>query len=507
MTDTATNAGTDPDRIRVAGVDVVAGHWIGGEPVSADVATFEVVSPIDGARLGDVAAGGAVEVDQAVTSAREAFPAWRALGPEGRGEILDRFAQGVLDRTEELAAVETVDNGSLLIANRKRVVHRAAHNLSFFAEAARRLDHATIHGDVVDNRVRYEPAGVAALITPWNSPLMLSTWKVGPALAAGNTAVLKPPEWAPLSCSLLAEIAVDAGLPAGVLNVVQGLGAEAGDALVRHPGVDRVSFTGSVATGRRVGAAAADWVTPVSLELGGKSPFVVFADADLEEAANTIAGQFANAGQVCLAGTRILVDATVQDELAGLVRKAAEPWVSGVGDPRERGVRVGPLIHPRQLERVDGMVRRAVEAGAVPMLGGGPHERGGLYYQPTILTGVSQDAEIVQEEVFGPVLTWQTFGSEDEAVELANGTPYGLAAMVFTGDAERADRVAAELVAGTVWVNCFFVRDLGAPFGGARSSGVGREGGTWSFDFYCDVKNVAVRRGSFTGGAEGERDG
>jgi 5-carboxymethyl-2-hydroxymuconic-semialdehyde dehydrogenase len=490
--------------LTVAGVEVAAGHWIGGSTTAVAGATFEVTSPIDGAVLGHVAAGDADDVDRAVAAARAAFPAWRALGPEGRGEILDRIAQGILDRTDELAAVETVDNGSLLVANRKRLVGRAAHNLSFFAEAARRLDPPTIVGDVVANQVRYEPAGVAALITPWNAPLMLSTWKVGPALAAGNTAVLKPPEWAPLSCSLLAEIAADAGLPPGVLNVVQGLGPEAGDALVRHPDVDRISFTGSVATGRLVGAAAAESVTPVSLELGGKSPFLVFADADLDEAATTIAGQFANAGQVCLAGTRILVDAAVEDDLAALVRKAAEAWT--VGDPRERGVRVGPLIHPRQLRRVDGMVRRALNAGAVPVLGGGPHERGGLYYRPTILTGVAQDAEIVQEEVFGPVLTWQTFGSEAEAVELANGTPYGLAAMVFTGDADRADRVAAELVAGTVWVNCFFVRDLDAPFGGARTSGVGREGGNWSFDFYCDVKNVAVRRGSF-GGPDGEQRG
>jgi 5-carboxymethyl-2-hydroxymuconic-semialdehyde dehydrogenase len=483
--------------LTVAGVEVVAGHWIGGEPTGPDGATFEVTSPIDGATLGQVAAGGAADVDRAVTAARAAFPAWRALGPEGRGEVLDRLAQGLLDRTDELAAVETIDNGSLLVANHKRLVGRAAHNLSFFAEAARRLDHPTFVGEVVVNQVRYEPAGVAGLITPWNAPLMLSTWKVGPALAAGNTAVLKPPEWAPLSCSLLAEIAVDAGVPPGVLNVVQGSGPEAGDALVRHPDVDRVSFTGSVATGRVVGAAAAASVTPVSLELGGKSPLLVFADADLEEAATTIVGQFANAGQVCLAGTRILVDAAVEGELAALVRKAAEAWT--VGDPRERGVRVGPLIHPRQFERVDGMVRRAVHAGAVAVLGGGPHERGGLYYRPTILAGVAQDAEIVQEEIFGPVLTWQTFGSEAEAVALANGTAYGLAGMVFTGDADRADRVAAELVAGTVWVNCFFVRDLDAPFGGARTSGVGREGGSWSFDFYCDVKNVAVRRGSFCG--------
>jgi 5-carboxymethyl-2-hydroxymuconic-semialdehyde dehydrogenase len=343
--------------------------------------------------------------------------------------------------------------------------------------------------------VRYEPAGVAALITPWNAPLMLSTWKIGPALAAGDTCVIKPPEWAPLSCSLLADIAAAAGVPPGVFNVVQGLGPDAGQALVSHPKVDRVSFTGSIATGRRVAQSAGANLTPVSLELGGKSPFIVFADADLDEAASTVAAQFGNAGQVCLAGTRVLVDAAIESDFRARVLKEAAPYT--VGDPRTKGIRVGPLIHPRQLERVSGFVDRALAAGAHALIGGAPHALGGLYYQPTILTGARQDSEIVQNEVFGPVLTWQTFDSEAEAVALANGTEYGLAAMVYTRDAQRAARVAAQAVAGTVWVNCFFVRDLDAPFGGARHSGVGREGGAWSFDFFCDVKNVAIKHDSF----------
>jgi 5-carboxymethyl-2-hydroxymuconic-semialdehyde dehydrogenase len=309
--------------------------------------------------------------------------------------------------------------------------------------------------------------------------------------------VLKPPEWAPLSCSMLAELACEAGVPAGVFNVVQGLGPEAGQALVEHPGVDRVSFTGSVATGRKVAAAAAHNLTPVSLELGGKSPLLVFADADLDEAAKTVAAQFNNAGQVCLAGTRVLVEESIEQDFRRRVLQAAAAFV--VGDPRERGVRVGPLIHPRQLERVHGFVERALACGAVPLLGGGRHERGGLYYQPTILDGVAQDSEVVQNEVFGPVLTWQRFASEREAIELANGTRYGLAATLYTRDAARAVRVADAIVAGTVWVNCYFVRDLEAPFGGARESGVGREGGHHSFDFFCDVKYVASMRGSLTG--------
>jgi 5-carboxymethyl-2-hydroxymuconic-semialdehyde dehydrogenase len=482
----------------IAGVDVETRHWIGGEPAAVGSSTFPVLSPIDGSLLCEVSAGEAADVDRAVGAARRAFPTWTSLGPTGRGKILERFAQGILDRKSELAAVETADNGSLLIGNLKRVVDRAAHNIHFFSDFARGLARGPLPGPVVDNHVRHEPAGVAALITPWNAPLLLSTWKIGPALAAGDTVVLKPPEWAPLSCSLLGEIAAAAGVPPGVFNVVQGLGPQAGQALVEHPGVDRISFTGSVATGRAVGTIAASRVTPVSLELGGKSPLIVFDDADLDDAAVTIAAQFNNAGQVCLAGTRVLVASSVEPRLRSLVLKAAGELL--VGDPRQRGVRVGPLIHPRQLERVSGLVSRALERGATALLGGAPHSIGGLYYQPTILAGVRQSDEIVQTEVFGPVLTWQTFDSEDEAIDLANGTEYGLAAVVYTRDPARAERVSARVVAGTVWVNCFFVRDLDAPFGGARLSGVGREGGAWSFDFFCDVKNVAMKRGSFEAG-------
>jgi aminomuconate-semialdehyde/2-hydroxymuconate-6-semialdehyde dehydrogenase len=482
-------------RALVAGVSVETAHWIDGAPFATGDETFEVFSPIDATRLGDVAAGDATVVDAAVGAARRAFEGWAALDPTRRGAILDGFARAILDRKEAFANVETADNGSLLAGNLHRVVDRAAHNIAFFADLARTLGGETIAGPVVDNHVRYEPAGVAALIAPWNAPLLLSTWKVGPALAAGNTVVLKSPEWAPLSCSLLAETASDAGVPPGVFNVVHGMGSVAGQALVDHPGVDRISFTGSTTTGRIVGRAAASNVVPVSLELGGKSPFVVLADADLDEAATTIAAQFLNAGQVCLAGTRILVDESIEGDLRRRVLAASEAYV--VGDPRRKGVRVGPLIHPRQLERVDGFVRRAIEAGATVLLGGVDRRLEGLYYPPTILADVAAGAEVTKEEIFGPVLTWQTFRSEAQAIELANATDYGLAAVLFTRDAERATRVSGALVAGTVWVNCYYVRDLGAPFGGARKSGIGREGGRWSFDFFCDVKNVAIKRGSF----------
>jgi acyl-CoA reductase-like NAD-dependent aldehyde dehydrogenase len=336
---------------------------------------------------------------------------------------------------------------------------------------------------------------VAAIITPWNAPLMLTTWKLGPALAAGNTAVIKPPEWAPLTCSLLAELAQQAGIPAGVVNVVQGIGEEAGAALVAHDDVDRVSFTGSTDTGRLIGAAAGRNLVPVSFELGGKSPFVVFADADLDAAAQTIAMQYLNAGQVCLAGTRILVERSIADPLLDRVRTAAAGL--RVGDPREPATRVGPLIAPEHFERVAGFVDRALASGAEPVFGGKPHPAGALYWEPTLLRKIDPHWEIFRREVFGPVLTWNEFASEDECLELANATDYGLAAMIFTRDERRAWRVGERVVAGTVWVNCYFVRDLAAPFGGSRESGIGREGGRWSFDFFCDVKNLAMKKGSF----------
>jgi 5-carboxymethyl-2-hydroxymuconic-semialdehyde dehydrogenase len=320
---------------------------------------------------------------------------------------------------------------------------------------------------------------------------MLATWKVAPALAAGNTVVLKPSEWSPLTASLLADIAAEAGLPAGVLNVVQGYGAEVGAALVAHPGVRRISFTGSVPTAKSIARSAAGNLVPASFELGGKSPLLVFADADLDLAVNLAVEQYDNAGQVCLAATRLLVEFSVAAEFTRrFVAKAAE---LRQGDPRVEATDIGPNIHLRQIEKIDGFVRRAVAAGARAVIGGGPNtDLGGLYYRPTLLTDVAQDSEIVQEEVFGPVLTLQTFDTEEEAVRLANDTRFGLAATLATGDRDRARRVSERLVAGTVWVNCFFVRDLRAPFGGSRESGVGREGGDWSFDFYCDLKNTVT---------------
>ncbi len=479
---------------KVAGVQVSTDHYIDGKRVPSK-RTFPNCSPIDGKHLADVSAGGADEVDAAVAAARRAFPKWASLGPEGRHPILSRFARAIQDHAKEISAVETEDNGSLLIGNAMRMVPRAALNIQFFADRALKLNDEKIDSPEVVNHVRYDPAGVAALITPWNGPFMLTTWKVGPCLAAGDTAVVKPPEWAPLTCSMMADLAAEAGIPPGVLNIVQGIGEEAGAALSAHPDIDRLSFTGSTDTARLIGASCARSLTPVSFELGGKSPFIICADADLDAAAQTAAGQYFNAGQVCLAGTRIMVDAKVADEFLSKFRAAASQMT--VGDPREKSTRVGPLITPEHYKRVEGFVDRALKAGVKPIWGGHRHPAGSLYFEPTLLEGVSQEMEIVQREVFGPVLTWQTFRDDEEAIELGNGTDYGLAAVVFSRSEERAMRIARRLVAGTVWVNCFFVRELAAPFGGSRNSGIGREGGNWSFDFYCDVKNIAAMKGSF----------
>jgi aminomuconate-semialdehyde/2-hydroxymuconate-6-semialdehyde dehydrogenase len=474
----------------VEGVDVSTEHWIGGERVSS-AQTFGDISPIDERPIAEIARGGAPEVEAAVAAAREGSLAWSATGAKERAEILHAIADGVEARVPELAAVETRDNGSLLRSMQRSVMPRVARNFRFFADHLLTLADERKDYEGFAERFEWDPSGVTVVITPWNAPLMLATWRVAPALAAGNAVVLKPPEWAPLTASMLADITRDAGLPDGAFNVVQGIGEEAGAALTAHAGIDRIAFTGSVPTGRLVAAAAAANLTPTSLELGGKSPFVAFADADLDAVVEQAVNQFDNAGQVCLAGTRLIVEASIHDELLERLAEAAAAIVQG--DPRDDATDIGPQITREHFERVDGFVQRAKTDGARAVFGGGPNdELGALYYRPTLFTDVPARSQIVTQEVFGPVLTLQSFKDEDEAVALANDTDYGLAAIVYTGDPDRAERVSERLVAGTVWVNCFFVRDLAAPFGGSRNSGIGREGGTWSFDFYADVKNVCT---------------
>lgn len=490
--------------IEVEGVRIDTRHWIGGERVASSQA-FADVSPVDERALGEISAAGEGEVDAAVSAARDAFPAWAALPVRERSEVLRRVADGIDARAEELARVETRDNGSLLRSHRRGVMPRVGMNFRFFADYAEQLAHVDREIRGHRERITYDPAGVAAIITPWNAPLMLATWRIGPALAAGNTVVLKPPEWAPLTASLLADIAHAAGLPAGVFNVVQGTGVDAGAPLTRHPGINRLSFTGSVPTAGIIAAAAAPNIVPLSFELGGKSPLLVFEDCDLDLAVDLAVEQFDNAGQVCLGAFRLLVQESIAEEFLQRVVERARRLVQG--DPRDQRTDVSALVSRQHFERVCGFVERAVTAGAKPVLGGGPNrELGGLYYEPTILVGAEPGAEILTEEVFGPVLTMQTFSTEAEGVRLANNTRYGLAATLVTGDRDRAERVSTSLYAGTVWVNCFFVRDLGAPFGGNGKSGIGREGGAWSFDFYCDVKNTVFSPNGWRARGTGEGD-
>jgi aminomuconate-semialdehyde/2-hydroxymuconate-6-semialdehyde dehydrogenase len=480
----------------VEGVLVDTRHWIAGRRV-ASATTFTDISPIDEQPIAEVHAGGQAEIDVAVAAAREAFPAWAALPVKQRSDILRALADGIDARREDLARVETRDNGSLLRSHRRGVMPRVAMNFRYFADYAEKIAHPIDEIRGHRQRVSYDPAGVVAVITPWNAPLMLATWRIGPALAAGNTVVVKPPEWAPLTASLLADIAHEAGLPSGVLNIVQGTGTQAGAPLTRHRGINRLSFTGSVPTAGVIAEAAAKNIVPLSFELGGKSPLLILDDADLDVAVNLTVEQFDNAGQVCLGAFRVLVHESLHDEFLQRVLAKASTVVQG--DPRDEATDISALVSRPHFDRVRGFVERALADGARAVLGGGPNDDlGGLYFRPTILVDARPGSEILTEEVFGPVLTIQTFATEEQGVAMANNTRFGLAATLVTGDPERAARVSARLGAGTVWVNCFFVRDLGAPFGGNGKSGIGREGGSWSFDFYCDVKNTVFAPNGWT---------
>ncbi|MDP3520091.1 MAG: aldehyde dehydrogenase family protein [Hydrogenophaga sp.] len=478
----------------VAGFPVSPDHYINGQRVASNT-RFELFSPIDQRLLGEVCEGGESEVQAAIAAAQQAFPAWSALTAAQRKPYLDRFADEIGQRADALCQLESVDAGVLLSRMRHGVVPRAMLNIRWFAEHALDLQNRPIDTEQAHHIVRHDPAGVVVIITPWNAPLMLSTWKLGPALAAGNTCILKPPEWAPLTCSLLADAAHAAGLPPGVFNVVQGTGANTGAQLVSDPRIARVSFTGSVPTAKWIAQAAGANLVPCSLELGGKSPFIVLEDADIAGAAATGALMYRNAGQVCLAGTRFLVHERVRDSFVAAMLAQVERLT--VGDPLDEATEVGPIIHPRQVDRVLGFVDRAVAGGARLLWGGARHAFGAQYIQPTMLTDLQQDDEIVQNEVFGPVLTLQTFASDDEAVALANGTDYGLGGVCY-GNTEHATAVAQRVRTGFIWVNSFGIRDLAAPFGGIKRSGVGREGGDWSFEFFCDVKDVVVPKKPFT---------
>ena len=484
-------------RIDVDGVAVSPDHFIDGERVSS-VHTFEDRSPLDWSwKLADVARGTDFEASLAVGAALRAFPNWAALGVEVRGRYLHRLGELIDANVDRIAHVECLDMAMLEDSLRRRVITRGARNFRAYAQLAHDYKPRRWNSQGTDNVIVRHPAGPTVVITPWNAPFMLSTWKCAPALAAGNTVVLKPAEWSPLSCSLLMDLVDEAGFPPGVFNLVQGFGNEVGTALVNDPRVRRISFTGSPETGRVIAEAAAKNLVPFTGELGGKGPFIVCADADLDAAADMAAVMFDDGGQVCLAGTRLLVESSVYDDF--LVRFRAATARHVLGDSRAAATTISPLIHPEHLSRVIGFVDRARQHGDRIVFGGEETGDSGLWFPPTLIEPASNDSEIVQREVFGPVLTLQRFQDDDEALRLANSTPYGLSAIIYTSNQERATYLGERVRAGTVWVNCYLVRDLSAPFGGIGISGVGREGGDYALDFYSDLTTLQIKEGTIHG--------
>ena len=481
-------------RVDISDLAVSPDHYIGGKRVSSE-ATFESRSPLDWDwKLADVARGDALTADAAISAAVDAFPDWSGRSADERGELLNRLADLIDQSIEAIAQVECVDMAMLLESLRARGIHRGAENFRNYAALAADYQGRTWSSKGTDNQVQRMPAGPAVIITPWNAPWILSTWKLAPALAAGNPVILKPAEWAPLSASVLADLVEEAGFPPGVFNLVQGIGEEVGAALVSDRRVRRISFTGSPETARHIGVAAARNIVPFTAELGGKGPFIVFADSDLEAAARKAALQYDDAGQVCLAGTRLLVEGSVSSEFLEMFHRFTDEHV--LGDSRSPQTTISPLIHPEHLARVEGFVERARAAGDRIVRGGERWKQDGLWYEPTLIEPKSNDSEVVQREVFGPVLTYQTFSDEEDAIDLANSTQYGLSGIVYTGSEERAQRVGRGIRAGTIWVNTFLVRDLTAPFGGCRISGIGREGGDYALDFHSEVKTVQISQGT-----------
>jgi aminomuconate-semialdehyde/2-hydroxymuconate-6-semialdehyde dehydrogenase len=438
------------------------------------------------------------DVDAAVAAAARAFPAWAATPAAERSRLLLAIADLVEKSLDRLARAESVDTGKPITLARAVDIPRSVTNLRFFATS---ILHTRTDAHVTDERaINYtlrQPRGVAGCISPWNLPLYLLTWKVAPALATGNTVVAKPSEVTPMTAFLLSELCIEAGLPPGVLNIVHGLGTKAGAALVAHPDVPTVSFTGGTATGAEIARTAGPMFKKVSLELGGKNPTIVFGDADLDEALpNAVRAAFANQGQICLCGSRILVEDSIYDAFVDAFGRAAGKLKCG--DPLDEATEQGALVSSAHRDKVAAAVRTArAEGGRIRHGGGVPalpeRCRDGFFLQPTVITQLPLDCTTNQEEIFGPVVTISPFGDEAEAIAAANGTRYGLSANVWTRDLDRAHRVAARLQAGTVWINCWLLRDLRVPFGGMKQSGVGREGGDEALRFFTEPKNVCLK--------------
>ncbi|MDQ3584970.1 MAG: aldehyde dehydrogenase family protein [Acidobacteriota bacterium] len=472
----------------------IDGQWVDAESGK----TFTSPNPATGETLAEVAEADKADIDKAVSAARRAFEGkWSKLSARDRGRLMYKLAQLIESRTQELAALETADNGKPIRESAFVDLPQVAENFEYFAGFATKIEGETIPvpGQMFNYTLR-EPIGVCGQIIPWNFPLLMAAWKLAPALAAGNTIVLKPAEQTPVTAMELGKLIQEAGFPEGVVNIVPGYGETAGAALAAHPGIDKVAFTGSTEVGKLIAHAAADNLTKVSLELGGKAPNIVFADADIEQAVSgAMMGIFFNQGQVCCAGSRLFLDERIKEEFLGRFKEKAQKVK--VGDPMDKATLMGPQVSCEQLDRIKGYVDIARSEGATVLTGGEPPQledrfSGGYFFQPTIFSEVKNEMRVAQEEIFGPVTSVITFSNEADLIKQANETIYGLSAGIWTKDITRAHRFAREIKAGVIWINTFNMFNAASPFGGYKQSGYGREMGKHALELYTQVKSVWV---------------